>query len=79
MSPDDEVDVVIDTTQASRALGLPESLRGKARVRRVEEQQGGWQKVALVFAPALAQSMELAFFMAFLCGLQGGGAAPAMA
>lgn len=76
----EEVEVVLSTTDASGALGIPANLRARAQVRRVEPQSAGWRKVALAFAPAFTQSMEFAFYMAYLCGMQeGGGATAAMA
>jgi len=72
------VDIVLDTSEAG-VLGLPKALRGRAEVRRVEQHEGGWRMVAFAFAPAFAQSMEMAFFIAFLCGLQHGGGAAAFA
>lgn len=80
LEPGAQVEIVINTTDAANALGLPESLRGLAEVRRVDVHASGWRKVALAFAPAFAQSMELAFYIAFLCGLQeNGGATPSLA
>ncbi len=78
--PGEEVEVVINTAEASAALGIPSNLRGRAQVCRVELQAAGWRKVSLAFAPAFAQSMEIAFYMAYLCGMQeNGGAATALA
>lgn len=80
LKPGEEVEVVINTAEASGALGIPANLRARAHVCRVEMQAAGWRKVSLVFAPAFAQSMEIAFYVAYLCGMkEGGGAAPAMA
>lgn len=79
LRPGDEVEVVISTADAAAALGIPASLCGRASVRRVEPQEGGWRKVALAFAPAFAQSMELAFYLAYLFGMQQADGAPATA
>ena len=73
LEPGTQVEIVINTTDAANALGLPESIRGMAEVRRVQAHEGGWRKVALAFAPAFTQSMELAFYIAYLFGLQQNG------
>lgn len=73
LEPGTQVEIVINTSDAADALGLPESLRGLAEVCRVQEHEGGWRKVALAFAPAFAQSMELAFYIAYLFGVQQNG------
>lgn len=69
------VEVVLNTGEASAALGLPEALCAHANVCRVEAQAGGWRRVALSFAPAFAQSMEMALYMAYLFGMQQDGGA----
>lgn len=73
LEPGTQVEIVINTSDAADALGLPESIRGMAEVRRVQEHEGGWRKVALAFTPAFAQSMDLAFYIAYLFGLQKNG------
>lgn len=72
LKPGEEVEILISTAGAASVLGLPANLRGRAQVRRVETQAGGWRKVALAFAPTFAQSMELAFYVAYLWGQQDG-------
>lgn len=70
LAPGELVEVVLDTAEAAQYLGIPPTLRGHAEVKRVDAQAGGWRKVALSFAPALAESLEMALFLAFLYGQQ---------
>jgi hypothetical protein len=70
LRPGEDVEVVISTGPASTVLGLPPLLCAHASVCRVEAQAGGWRRIALAFAPAFAQSMEMAMYMAYLVGLQ---------
>lgn len=70
LCPEEEVEVVIHMDAVPEVLGLPEQLRGKARVRRVDFHEGGWRRIALAFSPGLSQSMEMALFVAFLYGAQ---------
>lgn len=72
LCPEEEVEVVIHTDVVPDLLGLPEELRGRARVRRVDNHEGGWRRIALAFSPGLSQSMEMAMFLAFLYGAQQG-------
>lgn len=62
------VDVVIPTEGIPRELGLPDELSGRAVVCRVETDTRETHRVSMAFLPALANSMELAFLMAYLLG-----------
>lgn len=62
------VDVSIPTEGMPSELGLPKELAGRAIVRRIETDTRRTHRVSLVFLPALANSMEFAFMMAYLLG-----------
>ena len=79
LAPGEMVEVVLDTAEAGERLGIPAELRGLAEVKRVESHGNDWRIVALSFAPALAQSLEMALFVAYLYGMHAPLAAPAQA
>lgn len=79
LAPGEMVEVVLDTAEAGQRLGIPAQLRGLAEVKRVESHGNDWRKVALSFAPALAQSLEMALFVAYLYGMHAPLAAPTQA
>ncbi len=70
LQPGQHIDITIPTRTCPEELGLPQELRGRAVVQRVEDMGNHTRKAALRFLPNLAQSMEFAFFMAFLSGVQ---------
>lgn len=64
----DRVEVAIETRGCPDALGLPETLRGFARVLRVDRKTNHTGVVALRFEDELPNTMEFGFFMAWLLG-----------
>ncbi len=70
LQPGEEVDIRIPTDACPVDLGLPSYLSGRALVRRVEDAAGNSRRIAMSFLPSLAQSMEFAFYMAYLLGLR---------
>ncbi len=70
LQPGEEVDIRIPTDACPVDLGLPAYLSGRALVRRVEVATENSRRVAMSFLPSLAQSMEFAFYMAYLLGLR---------
>lgn len=68
VAPGEEVSVSIPTRGCPPELGLPALIEGKAVARRVSAGEGNRQVVALAFHEALAQSMEMALYMAYLLG-----------
>lgn len=72
VAPGDEIDIAIPTRGCPRELGLPPVLEGKAVAKRVRSDDGRRHIVALAFHDALAQSMEMALYMAYLLGGEGG-------
>lgn len=70
LQPGEEVDIRIPTDACPVDLGLPAYLSGRALVRRVEAATENSRRVAMSFLPSLAQSMEFAFYMAYLLGLR---------
>lgn len=70
LHPGQQIEITIPTHACPGELGLPGELRGRAVVQRVEEADHHTRKAALRFLPGLAHSMEWAFFMAFLLGVQ---------
>ncbi len=62
------VDVSIPTEGVPGELGLPNELAGRAIVRRIETDTQEAHRVSMAFLPSLANSMELAFLMAYLLG-----------
>jgi len=79
LSPGEMVEVVLDTAEVGERLGIPTELRGLAEVKRVEAIGNDWRRVALSFAPSLAQSLEMALFVAYLYGVHAPLAVPTQA
>jgi hypothetical protein len=77
MVPGEEISVAIPTRGCPSELGLPLTLEGKAVAKRVRTLAGNRHVVALAFHDALAQSMEMALYMAYLLGGEQRGTGPA--
>lgn len=75
LRPGQEIDIRIPTDACPQHMGLPGYLTGRAIVRRVHAAGDRSRRVAMSFMPSLAQSMEFAFFMAYLLGLHADAAA----
>jgi hypothetical protein len=71
----DEVAVSIPTRACPAEIGLPPALEGKAIARRVARISATHCTAVLVLHEAMAQSMEMALYMACLLGREGGHAA----
>lgn len=69
----DEVAVSLPTRACPAEIGLPPALEGKAIAHRVTRVAPNRCVAVLVFHEALAQSMEMALYMACLLGRHGGG------
>lgn len=68
LRPGQWIDVVIPTEGAPEDSGLPPFLSGRACVKRVHERPDRTQQVAVSFGPSLAQSLDLATYVAYLLG-----------
>jgi hypothetical protein len=70
LRPGQPIELSIATESCPAELGVPKTISGMAWVKRVdpESEQGG--HVGVAFAPALAQSSDLAFYLAYLFGLR---------
>jgi hypothetical protein len=70
-----EVALSLPTRACPAEIGLPPALEGKAIARRVSRISATHCTAVLVLHEALAQSMEMALYMACLLGREGGHAA----